>query len=212
MMPFACYFSLDFETCCCRNITSVNWCLFCIHFCWMREDGFYFHPTISHPQPILHGNQFVIESIIGYLDLIFDQYSLTLDFWLKQEFWWNIDFWLTTRFWFWTSSLKFQYQLGLLRFLILDLMVKISILVGFSPFSIGVGVFLIMVPTTESWFLILNCGFWISIPSIKNEFFFPIPYAFSKVTAWNPILVLPMTLPLSIIDSNPLETIMSYNW
>ncbi len=104
---------------------------------------------------------------------------------------------------------EISIPIGSSSFLILDPMVKISILVGFSPFSIGVGVFLILVPTTESWFLILSCGFWISIPSTKNEFFFPIPYAFSKVIAWNPILVLPMTLPLSTIDSNPLETIMS---
>jgi hypothetical protein len=66
-------------------------------------------------------------------------------------------------------------------------MVEISILVRFSPFFIQVGVFLILVPTIESWLLVPSHGSWISVLSIENLFFWLVPYAFFRVAMWNPI-------------------------
>jgi hypothetical protein len=90
-------------------------------------------------------------------------------------------------------------------------MVKILIPSGFSLFFVRTGEFQISVPTTKSWFLVPIHDFWISIPSIENENFVFIPYAFSNVAVLNPILVLFVSLPLSTIDSNPLEAIVFWN-
>jgi hypothetical protein len=75
-------------------------------------------------------------------------------------------------------------------------MVEISKLVKFSPFFIQVGVFLILVPTIESWLLVPSHGSWISVLSIENLFFWLVPYAFFRVAMWNPILVLVVSFPL----------------
>jgi hypothetical protein len=75
-------------------------------------------------------------------------------------------------------------------------MVEISILVGFSPFFIQVGVFLILVPTIESWLLVPSHGFWISVLFIENLFFWLVPYALFRVAMWNPISVLIVSFPL----------------
>jgi hypothetical protein len=75
-------------------------------------------------------------------------------------------------------------------------MVEISILVRFSPFFIQVGVYLILVPTIESWFLVPSHGSWISVLSIKILFFWLVPYAFFRVVMWNPISVLIVSFPL----------------
>ncbi len=62
LMPFSCSFHWISKTCYYQNEASVHWCPFHVLFCWipfqwkgkrcqwMWEDGFYFHPSISHPQ------------------------------------------------------------------------------------------------------------------------------------------------------------------
>ncbi len=100
---------------------------------------------------------------------------------------------------------KILVLVGSTSFLVLDLMVKILVLVGSSMFFIRI---LIIV---ESWFSVSSCGSWISVSSTKNEFFLLVPCAFFRVIVWNCILVLIVCLPLSTIDSNPLEVVMFWN-
>jgi hypothetical protein len=50
-----------------------------------------------------------------------------------------------------------------------------------------------------------------SVPSTENEKFVPIPCAFSKIAMLNPISILVVSLPISTIDSSPLEAFEYWN-
>jgi len=72
-------------------------------------------------------------------------------------------------------------------------------------------VFQISVKTTKYRFLVPSCDSWILVPSTDNENFVPVLYACSRVVMLNFISILVVSLPLSTIDSNLLEALVSWN-
>ncbi len=92
--------------------------------------------------------------------------------------------------------------------MILDLMVQILNLVGFSKFSIRANGFWILVPTIESWFFGYKSWF-LDLGSIHQKWkLCALPCAFSKVAVLNPISILVVSFHLSIVDSNHLEVVV----
>ncbi len=69
----------------------------------------------------------------------------------------------------------------------------------------------IPIPTVKFWFLILSCDSWILVLCIKNDFFGLVFCVFPRVAMWNLILVLIISLPISTVDSSPLQIVVSWN-
>ncbi len=58
--------------------------------------------------------------------------------------------------------------------------------------------------------MIPSHDFWILVPSTENDNFVLVPSTFSRLAMLNPISVL-VVIPLSTIDSSPLEAVVSWN-